>query len=49
MLFVRICYSALKNVVMVEDEMKLGGMEGSELVSLYRSIEYEIDENSEGK
>ena len=39
----------MKNLVVVEDGIKLGGEEGAEMVSSYRYFEGDIDENIEGK
>ena len=49
MLLGRICCKDLKNVVVVEYGIKLGGEKGVELVSSYSYFEDTIDGNFEGK
>ena len=49
MLFGRIYCRDLKNIAVVEDEHKLGGEKGADLVSSYIFFEGDIDENLEGK
>ena len=43
-----ILFSVLKNVVVVEDGIKLGGEKGAELVYSYSSFEGDIDYKLEG-
>ena len=45
MLFERICCRDLKNVVVVQDGIKLGGEKGIYLVSSYSYFECDIDDN----
>ena len=49
MLFGGICCRDLKNVVVVEYGLKLGGDKGSDLMYLYSSFEGSVDDNIEGK
>ena len=47
-LFESICCRVLKNVVVVEDGLKLGGEKVADIVSSYFSFEGDIDDNFEG-
>ena len=49
MLFGRICCRALKNIVVVEDRLKIGDEKESELVSSDSSFEVDTDDKFEGK